>query len=134
MAVCLRFIDKLRSRTVKKPALVNSLEFLRKHSLSHYSPVTVSELQRAEVEIVKIVQMHSFRQEMEMLRCDKIIGIPSSRKEQSTRHSVLRGKSQLCKLDPFLDHVGILRVGGRIQNSQMSDLVKSQWFCLGWDM
>ncbi len=86
--------------------------------------MNVSELHRAEVEIVKAVQVEHFRQERKTLRSDKIIGIPSCRKEQSTRYNVFRGKSQLRKLDPFLDHVGILQVGGRIQNSEMSDLVK----------
>ena len=37
---------------------------------------------------------------------------------------MLNGKSQLHKLDPFLDQNGLLRVGSRLQNAELSDLVK----------
>lgn len=61
IAVCLRFIDKLRSHSVKKPAQVHSLQFLRVHFLPHYRPVTVIELQRAEIEIIKVEQAENFK-------------------------------------------------------------------------
>ena len=123
IAGCFRFIDILHSRSAKGSAKENSLELTRSHDL-HYEPYTVDEIQRAEKAIVRIVQAESFGEEVQLLRAQECTGIPSSTGEQATRKRSLRGKSQLQKLNPFLDKNGILRVGGRIQNSQVSDMVK----------
>ena len=36
----------------------------------------------------------------------------------------LKGKSDLCQLDPFIDSNGVIRVGGHIQNVMVPDAVK----------
>lgn len=123
VAVCLRFIDKLRHKSVKKSGQVNG-STNRASRLSKYQRVTVSELQRAETVIIRCVQIDHFSHDIRNLKANEIIEIPSSRKELSTRHKVLNGKSQLFKLDPFLDQNGLLRVGGRLQNAELSDFVK----------
>ena len=121
VAVCLRFIDQLRQKLIKKPSQV---EISQNKCPSKFQHATVSELQRAETMIVKCVQMHHFSHDIKCLKFNEIIEVPSSRKELIARHKVLNGKSQLHKLDPFLDQNGLLRVGGRLQNAELSDLVK----------
>ena len=122
VAGCLRFVDLLRSRSVKRPAKVHSLEYIRSHSLPGYQPLTVAEIQRAETAIVRLVQADSFIGEIKVLRSQEVIGLLLNKGELSKRHKSLRGKSQ--KLDPFLDKNGILRVGGRIKTSENSDVIK----------
>ena len=124
VAVCLRFIDKLRHKTVKKPDHVTSIESIRAKCLPQYERVAVPELKRAETVIIKCVQMNHFSQDIKCLKANEIIETPSTRKELSARHKILNGKSQLYKLDPFLDQNGLLRVGGRIQNAELSDFIR----------
>lgn len=124
VAVCLRFIDRLHQRTVKKPGQANSIESLRLNRLPQYQRVTVAELQRAETVIIKCVQINHFHQDIKSLGANEVINVPSTRKELSVRHKLLNGKSQLHKLDPFLDQNEVLRVGGRIQNSEFPDAIK----------
>ena len=73
--------------------------------------LTVDEISRAELEIIKHVQAHSFEKEVGYLRKNGILRPPSGRKIHSTRQKSLRGKSDLCRLDPFLDDSSFLRVG-----------------------
>ena len=114
-------MDKLRERSAKKPCPAEVSGVKRP---LQFQIVTVSELQRAETVIVRCVQMHYFGHDIKCLKSSEIIEVPSSRIELTTRHKVLNGKSQLHKLDPFLDQNGILRVGGRLQNAELSDFVK----------
>ena len=124
VACCLRFVDRLRSRSVKRPTHVKPLVTLRSQLIPNYRPLTVDEIQRAEAVIIRAVQTDSFKDEIRFLESHKVVGLPSNKQEQANRHKFLRGKSQLQKLDPFLDKNGLLRVGGRIQNSEVSDMVK----------
>ncbi|XP_076280097.1 uncharacterized protein LOC143208966 [Lasioglossum baleicum] len=75
----------------------------RTRSRSHASRVylTASELHEAERSIVRHVQAHAFRSEISRLKESK----------------PLDKRSLLTPLNPFIDQFGILRVGGRLQNS-----------------
>jgi hypothetical protein len=86
--------------------------------------LTVEELRVAEIEIFKVVQYSDFKEEFDTLKTHSMVGIPSDRAEKSLRTKSLKGKSSLCKLDPFLDSDGLIRVGGRVQHSEMSELIK----------
>ena len=68
----------------------------------------MDEIQTAEKAIVRIVQAESFGEEVQLLRAQECTGKSSSTGEQVTRKRSLRGKSQLQKLNPFLDKNGIL--------------------------
>ena len=93
IALCLRFKANLRS------------------PMKVLGPVTVEELQRAEKEIIRIVQCHAFKDEIALLqRPDKDI--------------TLKQSSSIYGLDPFLDKEGILRVGGRIRRAKVSVDIK----------
>ena len=76
--------------------------------LEKSSSPTVSQLDQAETAIIKAVQNHSFRQEMQTLK-----------KAQNDPKLTLSRKSPLLKLNPFLDGDGIIRVGGRLKHSDM---------------
>ncbi|XP_076233347.1 uncharacterized protein LOC143178507 [Calliopsis andreniformis] len=65
-------------------------------------PLTVEEIRDANLRIVKLVQHNTFQQDIQDLKTGK-----------------LHPKSKLRSLHPFLDEQGILRVGGRLQNSNL---------------
>lgn len=124
VALCLRFKTRLRQQTVTRPKTKVPVECVRALAPPLYQPVMVDELQKAELEIIKLVQADSFKSEINALQANGIIGAPLDRKIHSNRQKTLKGKSQLCQLDPFLDTNGILRIGGRIQNARMPDSIK----------
>ena len=64
--------------------------------------ITVEELKRAGQLLVKIVQRDQFSLEFASLSSGKTISL----------------KSNIVKLNPFIDQDGIIRVGGRLRNSQ----------------
>ena len=67
-------------------------------------PLTVEELQAANDRIIQLVQSSAFAQDIRQL---------------NTRVQ-LHHKSKLLPLHPFVDDKGLLRVGGRLQNSTLS--------------
>ena len=118
IALCLRFKRMLQKRCVKRPQRVSTLD------LSQYQPVSVNELQEAQFAKIKITQADSFHSELHTLKACKVYGAPSDRETVSDRHTSLKGKSDLRPIDPFMDSAGVIRVGGRIQNSKVSYAVK----------
>ena len=62
IALCLRFRKKLQTRSVKKNSHSSSPD------VSQYQPVSVSELQEAEFEIIRIVQAERFDSELNTLK------------------------------------------------------------------
>ncbi|KYN50081.1 Pro-Pol polyprotein, partial [Cyphomyrmex costatus] len=66
-------------------------------------PLTVNELERAQMIIIRDIQTHSFSQEIADLK-----------NRQCVKHN-----SALLTLHPFLDQDGIIRVGGRLANAQL---------------
>ena len=74
----------------------------------HQGPLTVEELSRAEMEIIKYCQQCSFQSEISALKGGK---------------QVLKSKSKIYKLDPYLQD-GVLRVGGRLHRSAMPEVSK----------
>ena len=79
--------------------------------------INVEELEKAEMEILKIVQADSFHAEITALnaingRSPKIGRVLARRKKEEIKKT-----SSLYRLDPFLGSNGILRVGGRLRRS-----------------
>ncbi|XP_071479017.1 uncharacterized protein [Diadema antillarum] len=98
VAWILRYKEYLRMRVSGNP-----LARQMRHDL------TAKELEVAELEIVKHVQMHAFPEEMRV---------------RSKADSVkLQQSSRLAKLNPIV-HDGVLRVGGRLAKAPLSDDVK----------
>ncbi|XP_017792100.1 PREDICTED: uncharacterized protein LOC108574093 [Habropoda laboriosa] len=94
-------ITRYSSATKLKRVVAYCLRFRPNHRTN--GPLTVQEIQEATVRIVKIVQAIEFKQEIHNL----------------TSGTTLSSKSKLRPLNPFLDSKGILRVGGRLQNSSL---------------
>ena len=72
---------------------------------------TVAERQDAEILIFKELQRSAFKNEIASL----------SHKEQKPK---LTTQSRLLRLDPFIDDQGLIRVGGRLENSTLPFAVK----------
>lgn len=66
-------------------------------------PLTVTELQVAEIRIVKLLQEKYFYHEISKLKSQKIIA-----------------NKAILSLNPFVDSEGMLRVGGRLKNADIS--------------
>lgn len=75
-------------------------KFLKKY---RGSLLTIEELNNAEMVIVKLIQNVEFSREIQDLKKEKKVN----------------SKSKLIALDPFLDKNEILRVGGRLKNSNL---------------
>ena len=72
--------------------------------------LNVELLREAESEIIKSAQRFAFPEEVASL--------------EGLGGKGLKSSSPLRKLDPFLDNDGTLRVGGRLEKSTMSDMLK----------
>ena len=84
--------------------------------------LSVEELQEAERKVISPVQSVVFQKEIGSLkRCDK-----GSEKQSTDNHivkerkSLLKGSSNIYRLDPFIDFEGLLRVGGRLSRAKMN--------------
>ena len=107
MAWILRFIRNTRKGHGFKHSLQNTclvpvcLSQKRSGPNVEVTDIVVSELDRAETRIIKLMQQRSFETELEVLRKDTF------KKRTGT----------LWRLKPFIDEDGVLRVGGRLSNS-----------------
>lgn len=107
-AVCLRLQKKYRHNLDKTIKVSESKQ--------PYTPVTVQELQLAEIEIIKLVQQESFSEEIKILSSLECKYGAVNREVTKIRKKMLSQSSSLYKLDPFIDKAGLLRVGGRIRH------------------
>ena len=92
------------SRLLKVIARIKRLNSKQNHPGKH---VSVKERERAAKSVVKLVQEEAFSQEMEILQKGKS----------------LKNSSPLFRLNPILEG-GALRVGGRLDQSSLSQEVK----------
>ena len=77
--------------------------------------VSAEDLQRAEQGIIKAIQHEAFRKEVDLLT--------STQNRHESKDRARKGmtrSSSIHRLDPFLDEYGILRVGGRIEWTDLS--------------
>ncbi|XP_052891389.1 uncharacterized protein LOC128299453 [Anopheles moucheti] len=101
MAYCLRFIDCLRNASMvrcKKQTIIGKLE-------NTIPPLTALELRRAELKLCFLAQQDSFADEITYLKKEKQIS----------------SSSKLKWLSPYLDHTGMLRIGGRLGNAELPE-------------
>ena len=99
------------SNWTKAVGVVSYLKRLFKKNKPKTIATTVAERQDAEMHIFKEMQRTAFRNEF----------ISLSHKEQNPKVSK---QSSLLKLDPFVDEQGLIRVGGRLENSTLPFEVK----------
>lgn len=108
------YIKILRPKVnLKRPKTIDE----EKPSIIAEQPIKVQELKTAEMKIIKDVQREAFTEEVKTLSRAQ----PSKTKE---RNSSTKRSSQIYRLDPYVDQEGILRIGGRLQHSNLSEEVK----------
>ena len=92
----------------QKRAIANAKRFIKKCLKQKVPPtMTTTELQQAETIILRMIQEKYLKAELDRVRR----GIPAK-------------SSALNKLNPYFDEDNILRVGGRLSNSNAVDVVK----------
>lgn len=97
--------ERFSSLTKLKKVTALCIRFInncRKHNKQ--GPITVDELENATTILIRMAQMHAFPNEITQLSASKHIST----------------KSKLLSLNPFIDKDGLLRVGGRIRNANIS--------------
>ncbi|CAG7817184.1 unnamed protein product [Allacma fusca] len=82
-----------------------ALKEQRKRVKRNFAVLSAVELQQALLISVKLVQQNEFPAEVTLLKIQKSIPV----------------KSRLRSLNPFVDEAGLLRVGGRLEKSKISD-------------
>ena len=113
IAVCLKLKANLKSKLAKKPLVTEPRMNLRSHKKSQYQPVSVEEIEQAELEIIRQTQDETFKEEIKILQ-----GFKAGDRDSRQHRRAIKGKSSLFRLDPFLDNDGILRVGGRLKGAK----------------
>lgn len=92
-------------------------------NLKHTSHLTVSELKQAHNFVIQTIQYNAFSKEIQELQSNNSHTHTGSNMDHSkilhTQKSYTFTSSPLKKLNPFLDEDNILRVGGRIQHSDI---------------
>ena len=111
IAVCLRLQHKFKGIRNRDTIV----------SQSKYVPVTVAEIAESEKEIIRQVQVEAFQSEINMLNGNNEDSVFSKDKR---RGKVVARTSSLYKLDPFIDRDGIMRVGGRLRQANVQDILK----------
>ena len=116
VAICLRYKQKLRQLACFKKE--RCAEPVKRHQRP---ALTVQEVLSAEREILKAAQKVAFSREMGML---KPFQERQDRSSAQQKKKAMKATSSLYRLDPFLDHDRVLRVGGRIQRGHLTDGTK----------
>ncbi|XP_028408200.1 uncharacterized protein LOC114530778 [Dendronephthya gigantea] len=106
IALCLRYVRKLRARVQRKKSEALTLPEL-----------TVSELSAAEKLIIRSAQATAFSEVLTALKKDTAAN-------RDVNVNAKKGTNTLRKLDPYLDEEGILRVGGRLRRANLSEKIK----------
>ena len=118
----MRYRKILLERTRGKQTTVDGVK--TRSAANEYRSVDVGEFKAAEQEIMRHVQKKAFKEEISKLK--KITADYEALKEDDSRPRIqkTKGASPLSRLDPFLDHSNLVRIGGRIKQASVSQDVK----------
>ena len=120
LALCLRYKNILRSKARKSESPTNDDE-----TTIPYAPLNVADLKEAEKAIIRNAQKRSFGEEIETIKAFQSRSCSDhDNGTNSSHHATIKRISALYKLDPFLDEDGLLRVGGRIDRSNLPTDIK----------
>ena len=89
----------------------------------------VISMQDAETRIIKAVQADHLRDEISTLTSLAPPGDPKDKAALSQKKRSMKGCSSLCKLDPFPDASGIVRVRGCRKHARLPEVSIFQLFC-----
>ena len=124
IAVCLRFQQRFRKTAASEPQVGGQNVKERNEGMPTCKPVDVQDLQRAELQIIKIVQNEAFQNEIQMLKDTKIKFQATDKDARKERMKTMKRSTSLYKVDPFIDENGVLRVGGRLRQFSVPYEVK----------
>jgi len=114
VALCQRYIRLLRDHALKNQC-----------SHAEVQRLDIGDLKGAECEIICDAQIETFEEEVVVLQKMKQENANfESRVLAQQRKANMKTSSSLCKLDPFLDMNGILRVGGLLTRASLTDDTK----------
>ena len=88
--------------------------------VSKITPLSVTEVNEAEREIVKFVQEQTFKEEL--LALSRINRVCKETEKTATKNPTKKSSS-ICKLDPVLEN-GLIRVGGRLHQAPIESDAK----------
>ena len=108
VALCLRFKQRLINKLIQ-----NGSQEAYTQLPTLEQPMTVAEMNAAEIEIFGSVQHEHFGAELKALQ--KL----ETRRTARVKNVSARNTSCLYRLDPFLDQHGLIRVGGRITKAYL---------------
>lgn len=123
-ALCIRFKTRLHNRSVKKSKLNESTGTAKETRTNLYQSLTVEDVRQAELSIIKLEQEEAFTKKIQLLESLEVRGDITDRDFARKRNKSMKQTSSLYRLDPFLDHYRILRVGGRIKHANIPYDVK----------
>ena len=110
MAWLLRYKQNLNKQSQRRKAK----EVISYQSdVSKITPLSVTEVNEAEREIVKFVQKQTFKEEL--LALSRINRVCKETEKTATKNPTKKSSS-ICKLDPVLEN-GLIRVGGRLHQA-----------------
>ena len=124
IAVCLRFQQRFRKTAASEPQVGGQNVKERNEGMPTCKPVDVQDLQRAELQIIKIVQNEAFQNEIQMLKDTEIKFQATDKDARKERMKTMKRSTSLYKFDPFIDENGVLRVGGRLRQFSVPYEVK----------
>eukprot|EP00794_Sanderia_malayensis_P013184 gene13184-14532_t len=102
VAWILRYISKLKNR------IKNGHDERPCVKQSEVTPLSLSEINNAEIVIIKHVQRKCFKEELDCLETREL--------QSNNTRNILKKTSNIYKLDPFLSE-GLIRVGGRLRQA-----------------
>ena len=85
--------------------------------------VRARDLERAGKLIIHAMQFKAFKDQLKE---------PTKGEEDSSMHRTTKLNNPICKLHPYIDEDGILRVGGHLRNADLSHQVKHPTILLTW--
>ena len=87
----------------------------------------VEDLERAETEILKLVQVNYFDKEIKILKDfqTQTKSVPKDHHHNKGKKAVLKKSGSFNALDPYLGASGLLRVRGRIKKANLLDSLKN---------
>ncbi len=103
IAVCIKFVRKLRERIAKKQDKND------KSGKRSCTPVSVNDMQRTEKVILRSMQLQEFPEEVNLL------SKPGKQNSQVTTKRL----SRLHRLDPYMGTDGLIHVGGRVRRANV---------------
>ena len=131
VALCLKYLRSLRDRVLAKRKVSSDVASEEgpagPNDVNSTGPqANVTDLEEAEMKIIKHVQRKEFPSEIKSLQDIQEKAFYGSRMSDKEKKALFKKTSSLRMLDPVLDSDGIMRVGGRIRRANLSVTLKNR--------